>query len=236
MDVSHTRILNRNLQENKYKIYKIYPNPKFPSQKMQLWWTGLITFWYEDHDFSRKALYMCHTTSCRISNSGQSQTIREHQPSLADLRARGTCAPFHEGPISFNFMQFLGNFGKIVYWWPPPLPLQELAPKPRGNPASATESYFWKLHQNKNKTAQLGGGDNEEAFHVFTLSESVQTIKHDNRNIATGKLSDYCTHSFIRGICGALEFSLSGLRWIQWIQSQKISCNWKNHSNLQSTV
>ena len=39
------------------------------------------------------------------------------------------------GPNSFNFMQFLGNFGEIVCWRPP----GELAPPPRGNPGSATE-------------------------------------------------------------------------------------------------
>ena len=39
------------------------------------------------------------------------------------------------GPNSFNFMQFLGKFGKIVCWRPPP---GELAPPPRGNPGSAT--------------------------------------------------------------------------------------------------
>ena len=38
------------------------------------------------------------------------------------------------GPNSFNFMQFLGNFGKIVCWRPP----GELAPPPRGNPGSTT--------------------------------------------------------------------------------------------------
>ena len=38
------------------------------------------------------------------------------------------------GPNSLNFMQFLGKFGKIVYWRPP----GELAPPPRGNPGSAT--------------------------------------------------------------------------------------------------
>ena len=37
-------------------------------------------------------------------------------------------------PNSFNFMQFLGKFGKIVRWRPP----GELAPLPRGNPGSAT--------------------------------------------------------------------------------------------------
>ena len=37
-------------------------------------------------------------------------------------------------PNSFNFMQFLGNFGKIICWRPP----RELAPPPRGNPGSTT--------------------------------------------------------------------------------------------------
>ena len=40
------------------------------------------------------------------------------------------------GANSFNSMQFLGNFGKIVCWRPPPP--GELAPPPRGNPGSAT--------------------------------------------------------------------------------------------------
>ena len=40
-------------------------------------------------------------------------------------------------PNSFNFMQFLGKFGKIVCWRPPSA--GELAPPPRGNPGSATE-------------------------------------------------------------------------------------------------
>ena len=52
---------------------------------------------------------------------------------VADLRgAQGTHPP--GGPNSFNFMQFLGNFGKIVCWRPP----GELVPPPRGNPGSAT--------------------------------------------------------------------------------------------------
>ena len=33
--------------------------------------------------------------------------------------ARGTRAPSPGGPNSFNFMQFLGKFGKIVSWRPP---------------------------------------------------------------------------------------------------------------------
>ena len=37
---------------------------------------------------------------------------------VADLR--GTPAPPNWGTNSFNFMQFLGKFGKIVCWRPPP--------------------------------------------------------------------------------------------------------------------
>ena len=49
---------------------------------------------------------------------------------LTDLKGR-------EGrprPNSFNLMQFLGNFGKIICFRPP----VGLAPPPRGNLASAT--------------------------------------------------------------------------------------------------
>ena len=54
---------------------------------------------------------------------------------MADLR-EGTRerAPPLGGPNSFNFMQFLGKYGKIVCWRPP----GELAPPPRKNPGSAT--------------------------------------------------------------------------------------------------
>ena len=50
------------------------------------------------------------------------------------------------GPNSFNFMQFLGKFGKIVCWRPP----GELAPPPRGNPGSATDIIQHKLNTNIN--------------------------------------------------------------------------------------
>ena len=49
---------------------------------------------------------------------------------LADLRGRA------RGPNSFNFIQFLGNFGKIVCW----RPLEGWCPRPRGNPGSATDN------------------------------------------------------------------------------------------------
>ena len=152
------------------------PQSKVSFTKMQLWWTGLITFWFEDHDFLEK-LYTCVT--------------RLHTGFPIVVRAK----PLGSDNPHWRIMQFFGKFwqNRVLV----PSPPQELANKPRGNPASATESYFWKHHQNKNKTVQVGGGDNEEAFHVFTLSESIQTIKHD---IATGKLSDNCTHTFIRGI------------------------------------
>ena len=61
---------------------------------------------------------------------------------MVDLRgARGTHAP--PGPNSFNFMQFLGNFGKIVCWRPP----GELASPPRGNPGSATVKTKTKINR-----------------------------------------------------------------------------------------
>ena len=41
------------------------------------------------------------------------------------------------GPNSFNFMQFLGKFGKIVCWRPP----WGVDAPPRGNPRSATGFY-----------------------------------------------------------------------------------------------
>ena len=55
---------------------------------------------------------------------------------MADLHSKILDArPPPGGPNSFNFMQFLGKFGKIVCWHPP----GELAPPPRGNPRSATD-------------------------------------------------------------------------------------------------
>ena len=38
---------------------------------------------------------------------------------MADLRGGARYARPPGGPNSFNFMQFLGNFGKIVCWRPP---------------------------------------------------------------------------------------------------------------------
>ena len=63
---------------------------------------------------------------------------------MADLRGtQGTCP---RGPNSFNFMQFLEKFGKIICWRPP----GELAPPPRGNPGSATDIIQHKLNTNIN--------------------------------------------------------------------------------------
>ena len=70
------------------------------------------------------------------------------------------------GPNSFNFMQFLGKFGKIVCWRPPP---RELVPPPRGNPSSFTfilkftqESiHYTRMHSSRMHTTRssscLGG-------------------------------------------------------------------------------
>ena len=61
---------------------------------------------------------------------------------VADLHSKILDArPPSRGPNSFNFMQFLGKFGKIVCWRPP----GELAPPPRGNPGSATEMGTFSL-------------------------------------------------------------------------------------------
>ena len=58
----------------------------------------------------------------------------------------GRAAPPPGGPNSFNFMQFLGKFGKIVCWRPP----GELASPPQGNPGSATAKSLLCI-SNKNK-------------------------------------------------------------------------------------
>ena len=57
--------------------------------------------------------------------------------SVADLRGGGAGDARPPGDwIFFNFMQFLGNFNKIISGCPP----WGLAPPPKGNPGSATES------------------------------------------------------------------------------------------------
>ena len=72
---------------------------------------------------------------------------------VADLHSKILDAhPPPGGPSSFNFMQFWGNFGKIVCCPPP----GDLAPPPRGNPGSATDylpansfaggKYIWSLN------------------------------------------------------------------------------------------
>ena len=58
---------------------------------------------------------------------------------MADLHSKILDARPPGGPNSFNFMHFLGKFGKIVCWRPPP---GELAPPPRGIPRSATVNNF----------------------------------------------------------------------------------------------
>ena len=51
------------------------------------------------------------------------------------------------GPNSFNFMQFLGKFGKIVCWHPP----GELVPPPQGNPGYATAMPVIWLRYSRSK-------------------------------------------------------------------------------------
>ena len=55
---------------------------------------------------------------------------------LADLRERMVRAPPSGHTISFDFIQFSGEFGKIVFGAPPAL--RDLAPSPPGNSGSAS--------------------------------------------------------------------------------------------------
>ena len=48
------------------------------------------------------------------------KTRQNNYITVADLHSKILDAP-PGGPNSFNFMQFLGKFGKIVCWYPPPL-------------------------------------------------------------------------------------------------------------------
>ena len=66
--------------------------------------------------------------------------------SVADLNSKILDARPPRGPNSFNFMQFLGKFGKIVCWRPP----GELAPPPQGNPRSAADIASGKILQQRN--------------------------------------------------------------------------------------
>ena len=45
------------------------------------------------------------------------ETSENEDKAVADLRGEGA-SDGHGGPDSFNFMQFLGKFGKIVCWRP----------------------------------------------------------------------------------------------------------------------
>ena len=65
--------------------------------------------------------------------------------------------PLTRGPNSFNFMQFLGKYGKIVCWHPP----GRLVPPPRRNPGSATDSgcgehALWGICRGWNRALVLG--------------------------------------------------------------------------------
>ena len=66
-----------------------------------------------------------------VLNTLKFQNLEVWQVSGGSKEARGTP---HVDPNSFNFMQFLGKFCKIVCWHPP----GGLAPPPQGGPASAT--------------------------------------------------------------------------------------------------
>ena len=61
MDVSHTRILNRNLQENKYKIYKIYPQSKvsFTKNATLMNWLNYFLVW-RSWLFEKSSIHVSH--------------------------------------------------------------------------------------------------------------------------------------------------------------------------------
>ena len=55
------------------------------------------------------------------------ETVADLHSKILDMR------PVPRGPNSFNFVQFLGKFGKIVCW----CPLEGWCPPPWGRPGSA---------------------------------------------------------------------------------------------------
>ena len=71
------------------------------------------------------------------AKNNHAKTIINEQ-SVADLRGSAGNAP--PRPNSFNFMQFLGNLGKIVCWCPPgelAPPLGEILDPPTDNHAKS---------------------------------------------------------------------------------------------------
>ena len=72
-------------------------------------------------DRERDLTYSCHINGLVFSGGSKGG-------------ARDVCSPPPGDPNSFNFMQFVGKFGKIVCLRPP----GELEPPPGGNPGSAT--------------------------------------------------------------------------------------------------
>ena len=85
------------------------------------------------------------------SEGGFLVSCQRRQPyTVADLHSKILDAP-PRGPNSFNFMQFLGKFGKIVCWRPP----GELAPPPRGNPGSATATQGFTNSRIRQKCQNL---------------------------------------------------------------------------------
>ena len=72
----------------------------------------LVNVKLDRNRFNRIKFYTCRLHRfLLILNATMKKKIRKHS-------SRTCTAP--RGPNSFNFMQFLGNFGKIVCWRPPP--------------------------------------------------------------------------------------------------------------------
>ena len=103
------------------------------------------------------------------------------------------CAPPGD-PNSFNFMQVLGKYGKIVCWCPP----GELVPPPRGNPGSATGNSQLTQIIDQYTTNQI-------TYHHWSLKLDWSRCSH----FVVGILPQHSTHIstgfFVQSTC-LLEF------------------------------
>ena len=79
------------------------------------------------------ALHFCYIEGWIISGKANKRTCNMTLFSGGSKGGAGDVPP-PGNRIFFNFMQFSGNFNKILSWRPP----WGLAPPPRGNPGSAT--------------------------------------------------------------------------------------------------
>ena len=74
---------------------------------------------------------------CRLVDIKPSERTELLQAGKSVVDLRGCKGHALQGSKFFQSMQFLGKFGKIVFWCPL---LESLCPQPQGNPGSATVS------------------------------------------------------------------------------------------------